>query len=297
VEEKVVTVFRKVVIIGVGLIGGSLAMVLREKGMAERVVGVGRGVDNLKVALSRGIIDEYTHDAKEAATGADLIIIATPVGTMGSVVEDIAPSLERGAIVTDVGSVKGPILEDIESIMPDGAFFVAAHPIAGTENSGAEAAFPTLFRDRVCIITPTARTDGEALEKVTKMWEATGSHVVRMDAERHDVILAAISHLPHIVVYALVNAVAGASGDGESILNYSAGGFTDFTRIASSSPEMWRDICLMNREALIKVIDSFQENVARMKDFIERDDGTALVEEFNKAKRFRDSLKESGGRG
>ena len=250
------TVFRKVIIIGVGLIGGSLAMALKEKGMAERVVGVGRGVDNLKVALSRGIIDEYTHDAKEAVKGADLILLATPVGTMGSVVEEIAPSLERGAIVTDVGSVKGPIIEDIESLMPDGAFFVAAHPIAGTENSGAEAAFPALFRDRVCIITPTARTDGEALEKVTRMWEATGSHVVTMDAERHDVILAAISHLPHIAVYALVNAVAGASGDGESILNYSAGGFTDFTRIASSSPEMWRDICLMNREALIKVIDS-----------------------------------------
>ncbi|MFQ5329699.1 MAG: prephenate dehydrogenase [Thermodesulfobacteriota bacterium] len=291
------TPFRKVVIIGVGLIGGSLAMALKEKGLAERVVGVGRGADNLKVALSRGMIDEYTHEVKEAIKGADLVLLATPVGTMGSVVQELAPSLERGAIITDVGSVKGAIIDDIEPLMPEGTFFVATHPIAGTENSGAEAAFTSLFRDKVCIITPTAGTDEGALERVKEMWEATGSHVVTMDAGQHDVILAAISHLPHVAVYALVNAVAGASGDGISILNYAAGGFTDFTRIASSSPEMWRDICLMNREALIKVIDTFQENVERMKNFIEREDGAALVEEFRKATKFRESLKEGSGRG
>lgn len=289
--------FRKVVIIGVGLIGGSLAMVLREKGMAKRVVGVGRGVENLETALSRGIIDEYTHDPKEAVVGADFVVIATPVCTIERIVRDIAPRLEEGVVVTDVGSVKGAIVEAVESLMPEDAFFVAAHPIAGTENSGAEAAFPALFSNRVCIITPTEKTDGKALERVTRIWKAAGSYVVRMDGAKHDMILAAISHLPHVVVYSLVNTVAGVGEDNEDVLNYSAGGFTDFTRIASSSPEMWRDICLMNREALIKVIDSFQERVERIRGLIEEGDSAALAEEFRKAKLFRDSLRGNEGRG
>ena len=261
---------------------------------AGRIVGVGRGVKNLETALSRGIIDEYSHDAKTAVEGADFVLIATPVDTIQDVVEAIAPSLEQGAVVTDVGSVKGAVVELVEPLMPEGVFFVGAHPVAGTEQSGADAAFPTLFRDRVCIITPTVNTDPEALNKVQKVWEGTGSRVVEMDGERHDLLLASISHLPHVVVYALVNTVAGGGEESTTALNYSAGGFADFTRIASSSPEMWRDICLLNREALLDLIGQFQKKVEVLKELIAGGDGAGLLERFREAKDFRDLLKESG---
>ena len=286
--------FKKVVIIGVGLIGASLAMVLRERGMAGHIVGVGRGVKNLETALSLGIIDEYSHDAKEAVEGADFVLIATPVATMHEVVAEIAPSLAKGAVVTDVGSVKGSVVEVVESLMPEGSFFVGAHPVAGTEQSGAGAAFPTLFRDRACIITPTANTDPKALDMVKKVWESAGSRVVEMDGERHDLLLASISHLPHVVVYALVNTVAGADEESRAALNYSAGGFADTTRIASSSPEMWRDICLLNREALLECIDRFQRKVEVLKEMIAGGDGAGLCEQFQEAKDFMDVVKESG---
>jgi prephenate dehydrogenase len=283
--------FKKVVVIGVGLIGGSLAMVLKEKAIAEHITGIGRGVKNLEVARNRGIIDDFTLDAKSAVDGADLIILATPVCNITEILKDISPYLKRDAIVTDVGSVKKSILDDAESVVPEDVHFVAGHPIAGTEDSGSKAAFSTLFNGRICILTPTQRTDKDALEKVTELWREAGSDVILMDADKHDMILAAISHLPHVVVYALVNTIARMKNHEEDILDYSAGGFVDFTRIASSSPEMWRDICLLNRKAILDTIARFQDRLEQLKGLVKNKDAVGLFQEFNKAKVLRDSLK------
>jgi len=280
--------FKKVAIIGVGLIGGSLAMVLRKKGMADYIIGIGRGIANLETAKRLGVVDEFTHDPKAAVKGVDLVVIAVPVGSIAKVVKDIAPYLEDGAIVTDVGSVKGWVIKEVEEILPERVLFVGGHPIAGTENAGVEAAFPTLFEDHKCILTPTSRTDTNALQVVKGIWEAAGSAVSLMDADEHDRILATISHLPHIVAYALVNTAK------DSDLTYSAGGFRDFTRIASSPPEMWRDICIINRKPILDAIHRFQETLEGLKRLIEDGNGKDLLTEFGKAKEVRDAIKLTG---
>lgn len=283
--------FNKVAIIGVGLIGGSLAIVLREKGITKNIIGIGRGIKNLETAKKLGVIDEYTQDAKQGVKDADLVIIATPVASIARIVQEILPSLKSGAIITDVGSVKKSILDEIEGFLPSAIHFVAGHPIAGTENAGVEAAFPALFQNRNCIITPTEKTNKEALHKIKMLWETAGSHIVLMDALKHDKILAAVSHLPHMVAYSLVNAVADMKDFDENILNYSAGGFKDFTRIASSPPEMWRDICLLNKDAILDVIHRFQETLKKIETMIEKSDKEGLTKEFERAKEIRDSLK------
>ncbi len=277
-------------IIGVGLIGGSFALALREAGLVGEVVGVGRGVENLKQGIELGIIDRYTTDPAEGVAGADLVFLATPVLAMADVMEAIGKNLKPGAIVTDGGSVKGAIIEAVEPRLPAGVHFVPGHPIAGTEHSGAEAAFPTLYRGRRCILTPTARTDPDALAHVQALWQAAGSEVVVMDVEKHDRVLAAISHLPHMVAYALV--VAGSSYDRyeENILEYSAGGFKDFTRIASSDPTMWRDIAMTNKDALIEMMSHFEKFFAELKDDIEKGDAGKLYDFFLKSKQSRDAI-------
>lgn len=224
----------RLAIIGVGLIGGSLSLALKDAGVVGEVVGCGRGKPNLEKALELGVIDRYTRDPVEAVKDADVIFLATPVKTLGTVTEELLPGLKPGAIMTDGGSVKGEVINMIEPLMPEGVHFVPGHPIAGTEKSGAEAAFPTLYRGKRCILTPTDNTDQEALALVTRMWQTAGSEVVSMPVEKHDRVLAAISHLPHMVAYSLVNAVGSYDQYEENILEYSAGGFRDFTRIASS---------------------------------------------------------------
>ena len=280
----------KMCIIGVGLIGGSFALALKDAGLVGEVVGVGRGVDNLQKALQLGIIDSYTTDPVEGVIDADLIFLATPVLSIGEVVAKIADHLKPGAILTDGGSVKGAIVDAIEPLLPVGVHFVPGHPIAGTEHSGAEAAFATLYQDRRCILTPTAQTDAEALNKVQTLWEAIGSDVVIMEVEKHDRVLAAISHLPHMVAYALV--VAGSSYDRyeENVLEYSAGGFKDFTRIASSDPTMWRDIALTNKEALIEMMTHFEKFFAELKEDIASADKQKLHDFFLKSKQSRDAI-------
>lgn len=280
--------FKKVAVIGVGLIGGSLAIILRKKGYAEKIVGVGRGIPNLEAAKKLGIIDSFTQDIPEGVKDADLVIIATPVLRIGETVRKAAPHLKKGAIVTDVGSVKRAVIDEVEPMMPKGVHFVAGHPIAGTEQSGAEAAFPELFIDRNCILTPTSKTDAAALETVKTIWEEAGSRVILMDALLHDRILAAVSHLPHMIAYTLVNTVADAGS--EDILSYSAGGFKDFTRIASSSPEMWSDICALNKDAIVSMIDEFQKKLQGLKRLIEAGDLEGLKDDFGRAKKLRDSL-------
>ena len=282
--------FKKAAIIGVGLIGGSLAMVLRNKGMAAEIVGIGRGLPNLEAAKRLGIVDSFTTDIAEGVKDADLVIIAVPVLKMADTIRLSAPNLLPGCIITDVGSVKGSVIAEVEPLIPKGVHFVPGHPIAGTENSGAEAAFPELYIERKCILTPTPRTDAGALQTVKKIWEAAGSTVVVMDAAVHDIILAAVSHLPHMIAYTLVNTVADMEASGEDVISYSAGGFKDFTRIASSSPEMWSDICAMNKGPLLKTIDEFQKRLEKLKGLIENESYPELKREFERAKGARDSL-------
>lgn len=282
--------FKKVAIIGVGLIGGSFAMVLRKDGLASEFVGIGRGLPNLETAKRLGIVDSFTQNIGEGVKDADLVIVAVPVLKIAETIKQAAPYLKPGCIVTDVGSVKGDVVKEVEPLIPQGVHFVPGHPIAGTEHSGAEAAFAELYIGRKCILTPTPKTDPEALDKVKRAWEATGAKVVVMDAASHDMILAAVSHLPHMIAYTLVNTVGDMEDAGVDALSYSAGGFKDFTRIASSSPEMWSDICAMNREQILNTIDSFRKRLDGLRALIEKQDLSSLKTEFERAKRLRDSL-------
>ena len=280
----------RLAIVGVGLIGGSLALALKEAGAVGSVVGIGRGRANLETALARGLVDEISQDPATGVKDADVIFLATPVRTLGPVTEQMMAHLKPGAILTDGGSVKQAVIDAIEPHLRSDVQFVPGHPIAGTENSGAEAAFATLYRERRCILTPTARTEQTALAQIARMWERVGSQVVVMGVEKHDRVLAAISHLPHMVAYALVNAVGAYDRYDENILEYSAGGFRDFTRIASSDPTMWSDIALTNREALVEMMDQFAAFFTELKEDIAEGDGEGLFEFFRRSKQSRDEI-------
>lgn len=280
----------RMAIMGVGLIGGSLALALKEAGVVGEVIGCGRGKPNLEKALELGIIDRYTRDPREAVADVDLIFLATPVKTLGTVVEQCLPAIKPGAIITDGGSVKAEVVRSIEPLLPDSIHFVPGHPIAGTEQSGAEAAFASLYRGKRCILTPTTRTNPQALDLVERMWLLAGSTVVKMPMDKHDRILAAISHLPHMVAYSLVNAVGSYDHYEENILEYSAGGFRDFTRIASSDPTMWRDIAETNRDALLEMMEQFEVFFAELKADVAAGDGDKLFEFFQRSKQLRDAI-------
>lgn len=280
----------KLTIVGVGLIGGSLALALKESGAVGEVIGVGRGRANLETALELGVVDEFTQELQEGVKDADVVFLATPVLSLPQIAETALPFMKSGAVLTDGGSVKGSVVRDIEPLLPEGIHFVPGHPVAGTEKSGAEAAFSSLYRDKRCILTPTKRTDIEALELIRRMWQMTGSEVVVMDVEKHDRILAAISHLPHMVAYSLVNSVDAYDRYEENILAYSAGGFRDFTRIASSDPTMWRDIALTNREALVEMMEQFETFFAELKEDVRSGDAEKLFEFFLRSKNSRDAI-------
>lgn len=280
----------RLAIIGVGLIGGSLSLALKEAGAVGEVVGCGRGKPNLEKALELGVVDSYSRNPLEAVKDADVVFLATPVKTLGTVTEELLPALKPGAIITDGGSVKGAVAEAIEPLLPDGIHFVPGHPIAGTEKSGAEAAFSSLYRGKRCILTPTKNTDPTALQLVEKMWQLAGSEVVQMSLEKHDRVLAAISHLPHMVAYSLVNAVGSYDHYEENILEYSAGGFRDFTRIASSDPTMWRDIAETNREGLLEMMEQFETFFAELKADVAEGSGEKLFEFFLRSKELRDAI-------
>jgi prephenate dehydrogenase len=280
----------RLAVIGVGLIGGSLALALKKAGAVGEVVGCGRGKPNLETAVALGVVDRYSRDPAEAVRGADVVFLATPVRSLARVTQSLLPGLKPGAILTDGGSVKGEVIRTIEPLLPDTVHFVPGHPIAGTDKSGAEAAFATLYRGRRCILTPTDKTDRGALELVARVWETAGSEVVLMDVEKHDRVLAAISHLPHMVAYSLVNAVSTYDRYEENILEYSAGGFRDFTRIASSDPTMWRDIALTNRDALLEMMERFERFFAELKEDVRSGEGEKLFEFFLRSKERRDAI-------
>ncbi len=280
----------KLAVVGVGLIGGSFALALKEAGLVGEIVGIGRGRANLETALEKGIIDAFTHSLSEGVAGADVVFLSTPVQTLSKVASEVLPHMKPGSILTDGGSVKADVIQAIEPMLPAGINFVPGHPVAGTEQSGSAAAFASLYRGRRCILTPTSRTAPDALEKIKRLWQAAGSEVVVMTPEKHDRVLAAISHLPHMVAYALVDAVGNCSDENENILNYSAGGFRDFTRIASSDPTMWRDIALSNRTALLEVIENFEKSLAEVKQDIATGNSDGLFEFFLRSKQRRDAI-------
>lgn len=280
----------RLAVIGVGLIGGSFALALREAGAVGHVVGADSDQANLEQALALGVIDETALDAASAVAAADVVFISVPVCSIAAVVREIAPRLPDGCIVTDGGSVKAAIVKECEALLRPGSNFIGGHPIAGTEHSGAAAAFAGLYRGRRCVLTPTQNSDPGALQTISGLWTAAGAEVCCMEAEHHDRIFAEISHLPHAVAYALVHAVGTADVEGENVLSYSAGGFKDFTRIASSNPAMWRDITLMNREALLASIDGFSVSLAELRKRIDCRDQAGLTEFFTTAKLFRDGM-------
>jgi prephenate dehydrogenase len=277
-------------IVGVGLIGGSLARDLRVTGSVGEVVGYGRGLDNLQLAVELGVIDRAAVSLDDAVRDADMVVLAVPVGAIGDVLANIAPSLAEGCVVTDVGSVKGSVVAAARPVL-GGRFaqFVPGHPIAGTERSGVRASLTGLFRDRRVILTPEPDTDGEAVNRVRAMWELTGAQVVTMSAVEHDQVLAASSHLPHVLAYALLDLFVRMD-DHRKIFECAAGGFRDFTRIASSDPVLWRDICLANRDAIAAILRQYQNDLGAMVDAIENGDGRWLEETFARAKHARDAL-------
>lgn len=285
--------FKQVAIIGVGLIGGSLGMILRRKGLADQVVGVGRRIENLKTAVELGAIDRYVADPKEGVRGADLVILATPVDTYDRHLKEWASCLSPGAIVSDVGSVKGALVEQSEASMPAGVHFVGAHPIAGKEKTGVAAGTDQLFRGARCILTPTSRTDSQALERVRALWQETGSVVLTMDPHLHDQILGAVSHLPHVAAFALITALAHLRDREIAALDlaaHSGGGLRDTTRIAASSPEMWRDIFLWNRDNVVHFIDAYQQALEDLKRLIQVGDAAGIEKALERAKDERDKL-------
>lgn len=280
--------FPRLAIIGVGLIGGSLARAARAAGVVGEIVGSGRDERELQRAVTLGVIDRYVLDAAAAVHDADLVVLAVPLGAMESVLRSIASALATGTVITDVGSTKASVLaaaRAVFGIIPP--HFVPGHPIAGTEKSGVAASFAELFYGRRVILTPQENTDPLALARVRALWQATGAEVVDMEASHHDQVLAATSHLPHILAYALVDTLLHLDASAD-IFRYAAGGFRDFTRIASSHPEMWRDICLANREAILNVLDRYRAELATVDDCLRQADGAGLLRVFIQAKTARD---------
>lgn len=274
-------------IVGVGLIGGSLGLIAKQKGLVEEVVGYGRRRGMLQKAVALRAIDRYFLSLPKAVEGSDLIVLATPMGTFEKICREMLPFLQKGAVITDVGSVKGSWVKRIESILSPHAFFVGGHPIAGREKSGVEAAKADLFQGSRCVLTPTAKTDANALKKVTTLWEKAGAKVSLIDPFDHDQILGAVSHLPHLAAYALMETLTHPKIARNKPVAFSAGGLRDFTRIAASSPEMWRDIFLTNKEVMVEMIGLFQETIEKIKKKILDDDGEGLFEIFNRAKEIR----------
>lgn len=279
---------KKLAIFGVGLIGGSLAMALRRSGGCETIVGCSRNKKHLQRAVELGVIDEFTLDPIEAVAGADMVLLAVPLGAMQSLLSKIADHLAPNAVVTDAGSSKASVVAAAKAAfgkVPD--FFVPGHPIAGREKSGVEAALVDLFVDHKVILTPLENTLPSAVERVAKMWEATGAKVQTLGVQQHDKVLAATSHLPHVVAYALVETVSETDCV-DQIFEYAAGGFRDSSRVASSDPVMWRDVCLENRDAILDSLAEFQTKLGALRNLIESSDSDALLQLFTHAKSVRD---------
>ncbi|MCK4778274.1 MAG: prephenate dehydrogenase [Actinomycetia bacterium] len=281
---------KKVAIIGVGLIGGSIGLALRENYPDLKVIGIPRREETIIEALNRGAVTEGTLDKKEGVKGADIIFVATPVQTVRSVVEEIYPYVKDKAIITDVGSTKSEIVSKIESFIPENINFIGGHPLAGSERTGIEAASPTLFKNTSYMLTPTKKTDSGAFKTLHKLLTSIGANIVAMEPERHDKVTAYISHLPHLLASSLVQMTGEQSEDVENLLSFTAGGFRDMTRIAAGSPSIWVDIFLSNAGALSKVVDEYRDVLLKIKDAIKSKDKEVLNEFLEGARKKRLNL-------
>jgi cyclohexadieny/prephenate dehydrogenase len=283
--------FERVALIGMGLIGSSLARVMRREKLAGQIAGCARSEATRAKCLELGLADAMHQDPDAAVAGADLVVLCTPLGTYADLAEAMAPRLKPGAIVTDVGSVKQSVIRDIGPHVPEGVHFVPGHPIAGTERSGPEAGFAELFERRWCVLTPPPGTDSEAVEKLTELWRRCGSMVDIMDARHHDEVLAITSHLPHLIAYTIVSTAGGVEESTRAeVAKYSAGGFRDFTRIAGSDPIMWRDVFLNNKEAVLEMLQRFTEDLTALQRAIRWGEGETLENLFRRTREMRQSV-------
>ena len=279
----------KLAIIGVGLIGGSLSLALKKAGMVNEVIGYSRTEQVRQQALDLGVIDIAAESIADAVKQADVIFLAVPMAAMAPVLAELADHVKPTAIITDGGSAKAQVVKAAEEILGDNfSQFVAGHPIAGTERSGPEAAFATLYQEHRVVLTPVEQTNPDALATVRQMWQATGAEVIDMEVEHHDVVLAATSHLPHVLAFNLVGMLAERD-DCDEVLRYAAGGFRDFSRIASSDAVMWRDICLTNKDAILGLLHQYRQDLNKIEAAIENQDGDYLIDVFTRAKQARDT--------
>jgi cyclohexadieny/prephenate dehydrogenase len=286
--------FKRVALIGIGLINSSLARLLQREKLAGEIVACARRQATIDTALRLGICDHVTLDPAEAVRDADLIVLGTPLSAYAGLVQAMAGALKPGAIVTDVGSVKQAVIRDVKPLLPAGVHLVPGHPVAGTEHSGPEAGFAELFHDRWCILTPLADTDPGALARVTALWQAAGMKVLTMDAEHHDLVLAITSHLPHLIAYTIVGTATDLEDMLKSeVIKFSAGGFRDFTRIAASDPVMWRDVFLNNREAVLEMLQRFSEDLTALQRAIRWGEGQKLEDLFTRTRAIRRSIIEA----
>jgi cyclohexadieny/prephenate dehydrogenase len=287
--------FERIALVGIGLIGSSLARVIRREGLAGTIAISTRSPATLDKARELGLGDAHHLDPKDAVAGADLVIVSVPVGSSGDVARAIAPALKPGAILTDVGSTKASVIAQMAPEVPDGVHFIPGHPIAGTERSGPEAGFASLFENRWCILTPQPGADEAAVGRLAEFWRRCGSNIDVMDPNHHDMVLAIVSHLPHIIAYNIV----GTADDLEAVtksevIKYSASGFRDFTRLAASDPTMWRDVCLHNRDAILEMLARFSEDLASLQRAVRWGDGDKLFELFTRTRAIRRSIIEAG---
>jgi cyclohexadieny/prephenate dehydrogenase len=287
--------FDTLAIIGPGLIGSSIMRAAHAQDAVRTIVATSRSPETRKRVLELGIADRVVETNEQAVEGADLVIVCVPVGVCGAVAKEIAPYLKAGAIVSDVGSVKGAIVRDMSPHLPKTVHFVPAHPVAGTEHSGPDAGFAELFENRWCILTPPEGTDPQAIKKLTAFWRLLGANVERMAPDHHDLVLAITSHLPHLIAYTIVGTADELQTVTRSeVLKFSAGGFRDFTRIAASDPVMWRDIFLANKDGVLEMLGRFNEDVAALTKAIRKGDGDALYEHFARTRAIRRGIIEAG---
>jgi cyclohexadieny/prephenate dehydrogenase len=294
-NSRVKLLFDRIALVGIGLIGSSLARVIAREKLAGHVVISTRSEATLKRAEQLGLGDSYTTDPADAVRDADLVIVSVPVGSSGAVAEAIAPGLKEGAIVTDVGSTKASVIAQMSPYIPAGVHFIPGHPLAGTEKSGPDSGFASLFENRWCIFTPLPDTDPAALEKLSEFWRRCGSHIDVMDAQHHDMVLAIVSHLPHIIAYNIVGTADDLQNVSKTeVIKYAASGFRDFTRLAASDPTMWRDVCLHNRDAILEMLARFSEDLASLQRAIRWGDGDKLFDLFTHTRGVRRSIIEVG---
>jgi cyclohexadieny/prephenate dehydrogenase len=287
--------FERLALIGLGLIGSSIGHAARRHGLARRIVGHARTAGTRETALRLGIVDEVFDTPAAAVAGADLVVLCVPIGANAEVAAALAPGLARGAILTDVGSVKEAVVRDVGPLVPEGVHFVPGHPIAGTERSGPEAGFAELFAGRWCVLTPPEGTDRAAVERLAAFWRGCGMQIDLMAAEHHDRVLAITSHVPHLIAYNIVGTVSDLEQVTQSeVIKFAAGGFRDFTRIAASDPTMWRDVFLNNREAVLEMLGRFVEDLTALQRSIRWGEGEALFDLFTRTRAIRREIVEAG---